>query len=72
MAARSRSVQRLASTSANLGFARKLWEAADTLRGIMDAAEYQQLLIVMLASYGGRVYDPYRGSGPILTSGEVP
>lgn len=72
MAARSRSVQRFASTGANLGFEKKLWEAADTLLGSMDAAEYKHLLIVMLAPYGGRVYDPYRGSGPILTSGEVP
>ena len=64
MAARSRSVQRLASTSANLGFARKLWEAADTLRGSMDAAKYKQLLIVMLASYGDASTIPTAARAP--------
>ena len=72
MATRSRSSQRSASTGANLGFEKKPWESADTPLGSMDAAQYKHLLIVTLAPYGGRVYDPYRGSGPILTSGEVP
>ena len=62
MAARARSTQRSASTGAILGFERKLWAAADALLGSMDAAEYKHLLIVMLAPYGGRVYDPYRDS----------
>ena len=47
MAARSRSVQRFASTGANLGFEKKLWEAADTLLGSMDAGA-----VVALAAAG--------------------
>ena len=72
MARRAKTKARSNATSANLGFEKKLWEAADALRNNMDAAEYKHLLIVTLTPYGGCVYDPYRGSGPILTSGEVP
>ena len=32
------------SNGANLGFENKLWEAADNLRGHMDAAEYKHVV----------------------------
>ena len=31
------------NNGANLGFEQKMWQAADKLRGNMDAAEYKQL-----------------------------
>ncbi len=33
-------------TGANLGFEDKLWNAADKMRGMMDAAEYKHVVIV--------------------------
>ena len=32
-------------TGANLGFEEKLWQAADTLRANMDAAEYKHVVL---------------------------
>jgi type I restriction enzyme M protein len=36
------------SSGANLGFERKLWEAADELRSNMDAAEYKHVVLGLL------------------------
>ena len=36
------------SSGANLGFERKLWEAADKLRSNMDAAEYKHIVLGLL------------------------
>ena len=33
------------STGANLGFGEKMWQAADKLRGHMDAAEYKHVVL---------------------------
>src|SRR5439155_18604548 len=35
-------------TGANLGFEAKLWQAADTLRGSMDAAEYKHVVLGLI------------------------
>lgn len=36
------------SNGANLGFENKLWEAADNLRGHMDAAEYKHVVLGLI------------------------
>lgn len=36
------------STGANLGFEDKLWNAADKLRGTMDAAEYKHVVLGLI------------------------
>ena len=36
------------NTSANLGFEAKLWQAADALRGSMDAAEYKHVVLGLI------------------------
>ncbi len=36
------------STSANLGFEAKLWQAADALRNNMDAAEYKHVVLGLI------------------------
>jgi len=41
--ARSRKTVSGKNNGANLGFEAKLWQAADTLRGSMDAAEYKHI-----------------------------
>ncbi|RJP89636.1 MAG: SAM-dependent DNA methyltransferase [Desulfobacteraceae bacterium] len=38
----------IASTGANLGFEDKLWNAADKLRGTMDAAEYKHVVLGLI------------------------
>jgi type I restriction enzyme M protein len=38
----------MASTSALLGFEAKLWQAADALRGSMDAAEYKHVALGLI------------------------
>ena len=35
-------------TGANLGFEAKLWQAADALRGSMDAAEYKHVVLGLI------------------------
>jgi len=37
-----------ANSGANLGFERELWQAADALRGSMDAAEYKHVVLGLL------------------------
>ncbi|MEO0079913.1 MAG: class I SAM-dependent DNA methyltransferase [candidate division WOR-3 bacterium] len=37
-----------AGNSANLGFEAQLWQAADKLRGVMDAAEYKHVVLGLL------------------------
>ncbi|MEO0073365.1 MAG: type I restriction-modification system subunit M N-terminal domain-containing protein, partial [candidate division WOR-3 bacterium] len=36
------------SNSATLGFETRLWQAADRLRGMMDAAEYKHVVLGLL------------------------
>ena len=36
------------NNSANLGFENKLWQAADNLRGHMDAAEYKHVVLGLI------------------------
>jgi len=36
------------SSSANLGFEAKLWQAAETLRGHMDASEYKHVVLGLI------------------------
>ena len=60
------------STGANLGFEQAHWQAADKLRGHMDAAEYKHVVpgLIFLkcisdafSPYKGRVFAPCCGSG---------
>jgi type I restriction enzyme M protein len=37
-----------AKTSANLGFEGRMWAAADTLRGSMDASEYKHVVLGLI------------------------
>src|SRR5574342_233550 len=39
---------RKASNGANLGFEEKLWQAADKLRGHMDASEYKNVVLGLI------------------------
>jgi type I restriction enzyme M protein len=46
MASKSRNNRRTQrSNGANLGFEEKMWQAADKLRGHMDAAEYKHVVL---------------------------
>jgi type I restriction enzyme M protein len=36
------------SNGANLGFEEKMWQAADKLRGYMDAAEYKHVVLGLI------------------------
>lgn len=45
MMARNRGEVKRANDGANLGFEQKLWQAADKLRGHMDAAEYKHATV---------------------------
>src|SRR5438445_13251676 len=40
--------EKAASNGANLGFEQKLWQAADNLRGHMDAAEYKHVVLGLI------------------------
>lgn len=46
--ARQSSSPKKASNGANLGFEQKLWQAADKLRGHMDAAEYKHVVLGLI------------------------
>jgi hypothetical protein len=35
-------------TTANIGFEKKLWQAADKLRGSMDAADYKHVVLGLI------------------------
>ncbi len=45
---RSHNEQRRSTHGANLGFEQKLWQAADKLRGHMDAAEYKHVVLGLI------------------------
>ncbi len=47
-------------TAANLGFEVKLWQAADALRGSMDAAEYKHVLGLIFLKYISDAFEEYR------------
>ncbi len=47
--ARGKKVQRNSvKNGANLGFEQTLWQAADKLRGNMDAADYKQVVLLLI------------------------
>jgi type I restriction enzyme M protein len=46
--AKKSSVSAKSSNGANLGFEQKLWQAADKLRGHMDAAEYKHVVLGLI------------------------
>ena len=46
--ARTSSSPKKQSNGANLGFEQKLWQAADKLRGHMDAAEYKHVVLGLI------------------------
>lgn len=39
---------RIINNGATLGFEKKMWEAADALRGSMDAAEYKHVVLGLI------------------------
>jgi type I restriction-modification system DNA methylase subunit len=45
---RNKSGGKKANNGANLGFEQKLWQAADKLRGHMDAAEYKHVVLGLI------------------------
>jgi type I restriction enzyme M protein len=48
MTERKRVTKKKAGNGANLGFEQKLWQAADKLRGHMDAAEYKHVVLGLI------------------------
>ena len=46
--ARNSSSPKKQSSGANLGFEQKLWQAADKLRGHMDAFEYKHVVLGLI------------------------
>lgn len=46
--ARKKSVKKKTGNGANLGFEEKLWQAADKLRGHMDASEYKHVVLGLI------------------------
>jgi type I restriction enzyme M protein len=40
--------ERTTNNGATLGFEKRMWEAADTLRGSMDAAEYKHVVLGLI------------------------
>ena len=40
--------KKVAKTAANLGFEARMWAAADTLRGSMDASEYKHVVLGLI------------------------
>lgn len=45
------------TTAANLGFEDKLWADADMLRGNMDAAEYEHVVLVTCPGFSSSCYE---------------
>jgi type I restriction-modification system DNA methylase subunit len=45
---RRKSLNSKTSNGANLGFEEKLWQAADKLRGNMDAADYKHVVLGLI------------------------
>ena len=43
------------NNGANLGFEQKMWQAADKLRGNMDAAEYKHVVLGVIFSSTDRI-----------------
>ncbi len=48
MARRQKSTNKKPNNGANLGFEQKLWQAADKLRGNMDAADYKHVVLGLI------------------------
>src|SRR3972149_147992 len=48
MARKKKTGNKKASNGANLGFEEKLWQAADKLRGHMDASEYKNVVLGLI------------------------
>src|SRR5499427_1134517 len=49
------------SNGANLGFEQKLWQAADKLRGHMDAAEYKHVVLgLVFLKYISDAFEEHR------------
>ena len=48
MGSRETTGTKKANNGANLGFEQKLWQAADKLRGHMDAAEYKHVVLGLI------------------------
>ena len=48
MARRNYQIDKKKGNGANLGFEAKLWQAADKLRGSMDAAEYKHVVLGLI------------------------
>src|SRR2546427_6373576 len=48
MAQRKNDTKNRPSNGANLGFEQKLWQAADKLRGHMDASEYKHVVLGLI------------------------
>jgi len=48
MTVRKKTAEAKASNGANLGFEQKLWQAADKLRGNMDAADYKNVVLGLI------------------------
>ncbi len=46
--ARQARTQASKSNGANVGFEQQLWQAADALRGSMDAAEYKHVVLGLI------------------------
>lgn len=46
--ARAKKANQKKNSGANLGFEQKLWQAADKLRGHMDAAEYKHVVLGLI------------------------
>ena len=40
--------------SADIGFEKQLWDAADVLRGNMDAADYKNVVLGLILLYRGK------------------
>ncbi len=60
MAKRKKSEKPNRGNGANLGFEQKLWQAADKLRGRMDAAEYKHVVLgLIFLKYISDAFQPW-------------